>query len=302
MTQKKSSTKRKKLSVSQRLHRRLHLAVVPHKANSYRPHLIRRSSIIGLITLVIVVQFVYNFSNTGSVLGTKATLTATTLLQDANHERDTLGLAHLKYNEQLSTAALYKANDMFRQQYWAHTAPDGTTPWQWFAKVDYQYAYAGENLAKNFTSADAVTTAWMASPKHRANIVSEHYTDVGYAVVEGMLAGKHTVLIVSLFGTPATEAIVAGAAKPETNAGVSLEGLSLITRFGIAIQSITPAALGSMLLVLFVAFVAMLAHTYRNKLPREWQRSWRLHHGLIKAVGMASFSIVILLLYSGGQV
>lgn len=170
------------------------------------------------------------------------------------------------------------------------------------AKVDYQYAYAGENLAKNFTTADAATTAWMASPKHRANILSSHYSDVGYAVVDGTLDGKHTTLIVSLFATPATTATVAGAATPETLVGTDGDNLSFITRFGIAMQSATPAALGSFILVLFVAFVAVLAHTYRYKLPREWQRSWRMHHGLIKAFGMASFSIVILLLYSGGQV
>lgn len=302
MKHKKANTINKKQPVRPSFWRHSHLVFLPHAANGYRPHLIRRYSLLVLLVAAIGTQFLYNYSHTGSVLGVKATVTSMALLNDTNHERHRQQLAPLTYNQKLSTAAYYKAQDMLRQQYWAHTAPNGTTPWQWFAKVDYNYAYAGENLAKNFVSAHATTTAWMASPKHRANILSPHYTEVGYAVVEGMLDGKPTTLIVSLFGTPADSPTVAGATSPQTATGISSSDLSVVTRFGIALQSVTPAALGSMMLFLFAAFIAVLAHTYRFKLPREWQRSWRVHHGLIKAFGMASFSIVILLLYSGGQV
>ena len=302
MKQKRSPRRSKKLPLQHHVRRHLRLAIVPHRANNYRPHLIRRYALLAIIIGVVGLQVIYNYTKTGYVLGVKANVTSTALLSDTNRERQVHRLEPLKYSDKLSAAAYYKAQDMLKQQYWAHTAPDGTTPWQWFAKAGYNYAYAGENLAKNFTSADAATTAWMASPKHRANILGEHYTDVGYAVVDGVLNGKQTTLIVSLFGTPADSPTVAGASSPQTTVGPTSEGMSLVTRFGVALQSIPPAALGSMMLVTFVALIAIFAHTYRRQLPKAWQRSWKLHHGLIKAVSMGSFSIVILLLYSGGQV
>lgn len=292
----------KGLPVKRHLHHHIKLAIIPHSANNYLPHLIRHYGIIALLIVVLSMQFTYNVSRTGSVLGIKANVTATTLLSDANDERRSDNLPPLQYNDQLAAAAYYKAKDMFSHQYWSHTAPDGTTPWAWFKKVGYKYSYAGENLAKNFSSADAVTTAWMASPKHRANIMNEQFTDVGYAVVEGVLNGKETTLIVSLFGAPVGPAEVAGISAPETSTSPTSGNMSIMTRFGIALQSLTPAALGSIILIIFAALVALLAHAYRRKLPRAWQRSWRLHHGLIKAGGMISLSIVMVFLYSGGQV
>ncbi|MEO8621216.1 MAG: CAP domain-containing protein [bacterium] len=38
---------------------------------------------------------------------------------------------------------------------------------------------AGENVAEGHPSAAAVVAGWMASPEHRANIVSTHFTEMG---------------------------------------------------------------------------------------------------------------------------
>lgn len=298
--QKPITTTRLKLKKHVKNHVRL--AIVPHHANQFRPHLIRRYGLLAIVVLVISLHYAFNLSGNASILGIKSQITATELLDDANHERAARHVAPLKYNEQLATAAALKAHDMLRQQYWSHTAPNGTTPWQWFRDAGYQYAYAGENLAKNFSSADTATMAWMASPKHRENLLNSNFTDVGYAVVDGKLNGENTTLIVSLFGRPASAPTVAGISAPQTSIGQTTSSLSLITRFGIALQSLTPSALGSILLVSFAGLVAILAHLNRRKLPRHIQKSWRLHHGLIKAVGMASLTVVILILYSGGQI
>ncbi|MDE2589434.1 MAG: hypothetical protein KGL95_07190 [Patescibacteria group bacterium] len=65
----------------------------------------------------------------------------------------------------------------------------------------YDYTYAGENLARGFTSAQDAINAWMASPTHRANVLSRNYQDVGFAVEDGNLTGeKDTTLIVEEFG------------------------------------------------------------------------------------------------------
>ncbi|HYD91953.1 MAG TPA: CAP domain-containing protein, partial [Flavobacterium sp.] len=66
--------------------------------------------------------------------------------------------------------------------------------------------YAGENLALQYTSSEEVQKAWMASPKHRANILNPNYEDVGYAIASGDFreAGSSQlyrgIIIVQLFG------------------------------------------------------------------------------------------------------
>jgi uncharacterized protein YkwD len=41
------------------------------------------------------------------------------------------------------------------------------------------YSAAGENIAKGRLSASAVVQGWMNSPGHRANILSNNYTQIG---------------------------------------------------------------------------------------------------------------------------
>ena len=68
---------------------------------------------------------------------------------------------------------------MFSKNYWAHFAPDGSTsPWDFIHQSGYNYIFAGENLAKGFTDANSVVAAWMNSPSHRENILSNKYKDV----------------------------------------------------------------------------------------------------------------------------
>ncbi len=125
----------------------------------------------------------------------------------ANTDRTTLGLPALRFDEVLSKAAAAKADDMVKNGYFAHTSPQGTTPWYFFEKEGYQYRYAGENLAIHFTDAAGEETAWMASEKHRENILSSKYRDTGVAVVEMPWEGKTTLLTVQLFGTRLGESV-----------------------------------------------------------------------------------------------
>ena len=52
-------------------------------------------------------------------------------------------------------------------------------------QLGISYRSAGENIAKGYTSAEAVVNAWMASASHRANILSEKYTSMGIGFVDG---------------------------------------------------------------------------------------------------------------------
>jgi hypothetical protein len=296
---KQKKTLLKKLN--EQLRRRIKLTFVPHHANQYQPHLIRRYGIAILLIGIIGAQLGYNFSTTGTVLGDTATISSDGLLSDMNAERAKNKLQPLVIDGKLSQAAFLKAKDMLARQYWAHNAPDGTTPWHWFEEADYNYSYAGENLAKNFRTADGITAAWMASPEHKANILGDHYTQVGFAAVDGVLDGKTTTLVVALYGTPidATAPVVASA---EMNNAAQAAPESIATRFGLALQALTPAAVGSIIAALIAALVALVTHAYRRKLPKSLRQSWYRHHGIIKATGMASLCFIVVFLYSGGQI
>lgn len=117
-----------------------------------------------------------------------------------NKERQGNGVMPLSFNEKLTEAAEKKAQDMFEYDYWAHNSPSGKTPWVFIKSSGYKYVYAGENLARGFSTAQDVVKAWMASPDHKANMLSSNYQDVGFAVKIGELNGEETVLIVEELG------------------------------------------------------------------------------------------------------
>lgn len=127
----------------------------------------------------------------------------------ASNERIANNLNGLKYDARLAAAAQAKAYDMIEKDYWDHFGPNGETPWQFISGAGYTYVYAGENLAKGFSTAEGVHQAWMASPTHRANLLNENYRDIGVAVVEGELSGENVILVVQMFGSLTTEKPVA---------------------------------------------------------------------------------------------
>ncbi len=277
------------------------MAIIPHASNQFRPHLIRHYGIITVLLVVIAVQFIGNSSLTQVVLGDKAQITPKELLDQTNNARASEGLTALVLDEKLSNAAYLKANDMIARQYWAHNAPDGTQPWKWYSDVGYNYSYAGENLAKNFSSSQSVISAWLNSQTHRENILKSQYRDVGFATIDGTLDGKPASFVVAMYGTPMTAAVQGvSAAAPVTALGSPLGPLS---QLGFAVQSVNPAVIGSAIILMFTAAVAMAAHAYRNKLPRTLQRSWYRHHGIYKAIGLTSVVFVIIAIYgSSGQI
>ena len=277
------------------------MTIVPHHANQFRPYLTRARGLVGVLIIASLLFCVSHPSGVGSVLGVEANISSDQLLKDTNDQRaQNGGLPALKYNDQLAAAASLKAQDMFKQQYWDHVAPDGKTPWDWFNKVGYNYADAGENLAKNFTTADDVTSAWMASEKHRENILNKNYQDVGFAVADGELKGEKTKIIVALYGEKAIPA-VAGVTASRNAAPTAATG-SLLAQIGNGVRSMTPSMIGSLTLLLFTIIVALLAHAYRKRLPAPVRKSWRYHHGAYTAGGLMFVMLAFITLYSGGQI
>jgi len=130
-----------------------------------------------------------------------ADITVDTIFSFANQDRSGQGLPALKNNTKLNQAAQNKAQDMISNNYFAHTSPQGTTPWRWIDKEKYDYNYAGENLAMDFTAAEKMNDAWMASPTHRANILNPKYKDIGIGIAQGNIDGHGTTVVVQMFGS-----------------------------------------------------------------------------------------------------
>lgn len=288
---------------------RYHLrhALVPHKGNHYRPHLVRLHGITAVLALAVLMQLTYGFVTSGrlEVLGRVSNISAGELLADTNAERSKTSLPELKLNDQLSSAAFLKAQDMFANNYWAHTSPTGVTPWKWLGDSGYNYNVAGENLAKNYPTSQATVNAWMNSETHRANILNGKYQEIGFAVVDGPLDGRDATLVVAYYGSPATTAAVEGMSdtKQVVYAAPIEQGIgNPLMYFGSAIQSMSPATLGGLTLLTLVAGVAVAAHHYRKKLPVAWRRSWKLHHGMYTLLGTIGLAVIIVFATGGGQI
>ena len=285
---------------SDKLKRQLHLVFVPHKRNNYRPYLIRRYGLMVIIGLVIGLQFGYNYTNTGSVLGKVTNVTANGLLSDTNDVRNQNGLTPLKLNTKLTQAAEMKAQDMIDKGYWSHTSPTGTEPWYWVDQSGYSYQEAGENLAKNFSNSKATIDAWMNSQTHRDNILKSAYSDVGFAVKSGEMDGQPITIIVALYAVPSATMVAGTSTAKSTHVSDNNYNLSPGARFGIMLESLTPAAIVSIGLLIIAATVAVTAHIYRSKLPKKLQNTWYKHHGAAKASGLFVVAAFVVLIYGGG--
>ncbi|MBI2030117.1 hypothetical protein HYT05_00680 [Candidatus Kaiserbacteria bacterium] len=159
---------------------------------------------VGMLTIVIVLTFAASgvVPKYAMRFPQVASVVSSVIADLTNGDRASHQLQTLKVNPVLVAAAQAKADDMAAKGYFAHTAPDGTDPWHWFEKVGYEYAYAGENLAIDFSDSLDVERAWMNSPTHRENILNEHFTEIGIAVAVGMYQGRMTTFVVQAFGTP----------------------------------------------------------------------------------------------------
>ena len=176
---------------------------IPHESNNQKAKILHPISL-GLTAIFLIgFQFVLSLGNNifPQVLGYAANISPSEVIRLTNAQRTANGLSALTENSALDSAALAKGNDMIAKGYWAHFAPDGTSPWSFFTSFGYKYQYAGENLARDFSDASSAVGAWMNSPTHKENILNPHYREVGIGVVEGQLAGANTTIIVQFFGT-----------------------------------------------------------------------------------------------------
>jgi uncharacterized protein YkwD len=120
-----------------------------------------------------------------------------------NHERARNNLPTLTFDDQLIEIAQSRSNDMIRRSYFSHDDPQqGSVAFQDLIRTrQYQYLYAGENIAeiKNQGSlvptaltvysrygaseiADQFVVGWINSREHLDNILNPHFTKTGIAL------------------------------------------------------------------------------------------------------------------------
>lgn len=128
-------------------------------------------------------------------------ITAEEIIKLTNDERVKLSLKPLTVNDMLTKSSALKAQDMIDNNYWAHVSPTKVEPWFWIKKAGYDYIYSGENLAKDYSSSNAIISAWMISPEHKENIINPQYKEIGVTVMKGKILGTETTLVVQHFGS-----------------------------------------------------------------------------------------------------
>lgn len=104
------------------------------------------------------------------------------LLSKTNKVRANHGCPKLRLRSELNKAAQRHASDMSRNRYFSHTSQDGTS---WITRIRRAGwdEPGGENIARGYSRAGTVVSAWMNSPAHRRNILNCKFRNlgVGYA-------------------------------------------------------------------------------------------------------------------------
>jgi uncharacterized protein YkwD len=139
-----------------------------------------------------------------------AALTAQ-VLGAVNQVRAQHGLVPLKLSRSLSTAALQHAGEMARDGYFSHDSKDGSAFWKrvqrYYGSAGFGLWSVGENLLWSSPDVDAAGALkmWMASPEHRANLLTPRWREIGLAAVHqtaapGAFHGLDVTIVAADFG------------------------------------------------------------------------------------------------------
>ncbi len=273
---------------------KIHHFFLPHEENNYHAQSLHTNMLSMYLLIAIVLVFVSkNIPQFSNVLGVATDITISKLYSLTNDERTELGLPALKENPRLTVAAEHKAADMFKKDYWSHFAPDGGSPWDFIKGSGYQYEYAGENLAKNFLFSKNVVDAWMNSPTHRENVVKKEYTEVGYAVVNGMLGGEETTLVVQMFGAPLVKTTEIVQIPPVVQVAQKPVILGESQKQGVAVNGKGFAYDINLLFIAFIAVALILDFAFASKLNILHLRGKHIAHLLF--LGFIALGVLFIL-------
>lgn len=175
-------------------------------------NILKKTGLLGEIFMMLALMVLV------SVGGAKASeISPEKVIELVNEARMAANIKAVENNASLQLAAEKKAQDMIDNNYFAHVSPQGKTPWIFIEAEGYNYRFAGENLAINFTDAARQQKAWMDSALHRKNILNKNYTETGVAVKRGFIEGRQTTVTVQEFGRQMSDVLSAEAAAQESS-------------------------------------------------------------------------------------
>lgn len=138
-----------------------------------------------------------------------------TLLREHNEYRKENGVSELRLNNLLISSSRSKGEIMIDAQCWSHYCPAGKSPWDFFDDVNYNYIYAGENLAEGYYNIDSLMQAWINSRTHRENIIKPEFSEVGFSILYGdYLNNPNNILVVVHFGSTLDSAEILSQQNP----------------------------------------------------------------------------------------
>ncbi|SDY77083.1 Uncharacterized conserved protein YkwD, contains CAP (CSP/antigen 5/PR1) domain [Evansella caseinilytica] len=104
------------------------------------------------------------------------------ILDLTNHIRERYGAQPLTWDEATAKVAYLHSEDMYRDEYFAHTSPTYGELKDRLAVESVVYELAAENIAANYPDAIEAVEGWLNSEGHRVNLLDERFTHLGVGV------------------------------------------------------------------------------------------------------------------------
>jgi uncharacterized protein YkwD len=117
------------------------------------------------------------------------------MLDEVTARRRQARLPPLAADPRLDQAAALVACDNARQNRLSHSTADGSTLGSRLRDLGYGFRAANENLTTGHRDAGGAVQGWMASPPHRANILSGEMRQFGGAMVRGASGRVHWAMV-----------------------------------------------------------------------------------------------------------
>ncbi|MDZ5470663.1 CAP domain-containing protein [Bacillus sp. 31A1R] len=117
--------------------------------------------------------------------------TQSIIFEYANEKRIKAGLTPLILDDELSKAAVLKAEDMRKNEYVAHNSPTYGNPTVMLEALHIPFQTVKENIGAGQKSEQEVFHAWMNSIIQRENLLDKEATHIGIGYAEGGLHGHY---------------------------------------------------------------------------------------------------------------
>jgi uncharacterized protein YkwD len=150
-------------------------------------------------------------AKTSAVGITRVSSLESDVLAQLNQVRRDHHLVPLKLSATLSKAAAQHSVEMGEDGYFKHESVDGSAFWKrietFYPSSGRRYWAVGENLLWSSPDVDApgALKLWMASPEHRANILTAKWREIGVAAIQvaaapGTYDGLDVTIVTTDFG------------------------------------------------------------------------------------------------------